>query len=84
MMKKPLKLLFYLLALILSPMILAGLAGAVFLAAHLANGESWAEAIQALHLLINQVLPFLPYITGIPAVLVIAAIIFRRKRLLES
>ena len=83
-MKNTLKMVGYLLALIISPMILAALASAVFLAIRLVTGDSLSEATQALTAVINQILPFLPYITGIPAILVVVAIIFRRKRLPES
>ncbi len=78
-MKKPLKMLLYLLVLIISPMILAALASAAFLTIHLAIGESFSEAMLALTMLYHQVLPFMPYITGIPLVLVVVAFIIRRK-----
>ena len=64
--------------------ILAALASAVFLAVRLANGDSASEAVLALRILINQILPYLPFITGIPAVMVVGAILFRRKRQPES
>lgn len=79
-----LKLVLTLLALIISPLILAAMASAVFIAIHLANGQSFSAAMQALTIVFENLLPYLPYITGIPAVLIIVTVIFTKRNRLQS
>lgn len=84
MAKKLMKPVLTLLALIISPMILGAIASAVFIAIHLANGESFSTAQQALASLFNDLLPFLPYITGIPAVLIVVTVIIPNRNRIAS
>ena len=81
---KLLKLVLTLLALIISPLILAAIASAVFIAIHLVNGESFFAAMQALTIVIENLLPYLPYITGIPVVLIIVTVIFTKRYRIQS
>lgn len=78
------KLVLTLLVLIIFPMILVAVASAVFIAFHMANGESISSAMQALILVVNNSLPYLPYITGIPAVLIIVTAIFTSRSRIQS
>jgi hypothetical protein len=71
-----------LLALIISPLILAAIASAVFVTIRLANGDSFPAAMQALTLLFENLLPILPYITGIPALfIIITAVVTNRNKI---
>ena len=78
------KLVLTLLALIISPVIIAAIASAVFIAIHLLNGESISASMQALLLVVNRLLPYLPYITGVPAVLIIVTAIFTNRNRIQS
>jgi hypothetical protein len=78
------KLVLSLLAMIISPMIIAAIASAVFIAIHLANGESFSAAMQSLTIVFENLLPFLPYITGIPAVLIVVTVIITKRNRIQS
>ena len=84
MPQKLLKLVLTLLALIISPLILGAIASAVFIAVHLANGESFSAAMQALTIVFKNLMPFLPYITGIPAVLIVVTVIITKRNRIQS
>ncbi len=81
---KLLKLVLTLLALIISPLIIAAMASAVFVAIHLASGESFSAAEQALTIVVNDLLPFLPYITAIPAILIVVTVIIPNRNKISS
>lgn len=78
MMNKFFKILSYLLLLIISPMILVVIAGAIYIGVQMVNGNSFSAGIQGLVGIFNQVQPYLPYLTGIPAVLVVAGVVIHK------
>lgn len=84
MPKKLLKPVLTLLALIISPLIIGAIASAVFIAVHLARGESFSTAQQALASVFNDLLPFLPFITGIPAALIVLTVIIPNRNRIKS
>lgn len=84
MPKKLLKPVLTLLALIISPLILAAIASVVFIAVHLVNGASISAAQQALAVVIHDLLPFLPYITTIPAVLIIITVVIPNRNKIQN
>ena len=84
MLQKLMKIVLPLLALIISPLILGAVASVIFLAVQLINGESLAAAVQALTSVFQNLQPFLPYITGIPAVLIIVTVLFTNRNRIQS
>ena len=84
MVKKLSRILLYLLLMMISPLLIAAIASAVFIATYLVSGESFSVGMQALMDLYRRLLPFLPYLTGGPAILVLLAFIFRNPRRIQS
>jgi len=80
-MKSPkvLKLIMSLFLLVLSPLAVAGIASVIFIAIQFANGKNLAEGIIAIEEIFRNLSPFLPYITGIPAALVVFFIGFKNR-----
>lgn len=81
---KTLKLITSLFLLVLSPLVVAAIASVIFIAIQLANGKSLAEGIVAIEEIFKNLSPFLPYITGIPAALVVLAIGFKNRSTILS
>ncbi len=75
MFKKILKILMYLLLVVLSPLALVAILSAAVIVVCLASGENFSSAIKILTTLFQDIYPFLPYITGIPALLVVVILI---------
>ena len=84
MVKKLSRILLYLLLVMISPLLIAAIASAVFIATYLVSGESFSVGMQALLDLYRRLLPFLPYLTGGPAILVLLAYIFKNPRRMQS
>jgi hypothetical protein len=66
--------------LIVSPMVLALIAGAIFLGVQIANGVELSKGIENLTAVVNSLIPYLPYITGVPALLVFFILIIRKRK----
>jgi len=81
---KTLKLITSIFLLVLSPLVVAAIASVVFISIQLANGKSLAEGIVAIEEIFKNLSPFLPYITGIPAGLVVLAIGFKNRSAILS
>jgi hypothetical protein len=64
--------------LIVSPMVLALIAGAIFLGVQIANGVELSKGIENLVAVVNWLIPYLPYITGVPALLVLFLLIIKK------
>ena len=57
-----------------SPLIIAAFAGAAFLGIQLIRGIQFWTAVEALRSLINSIIPYIAYITAIPALIVLLVI----------
>ncbi len=79
-MRTFLKPLVYILLLVVSPFVLALIAGAFFLGVQLANGVELSKGVENLRAVINWLIPFLPNITGLPALLVLFFLITRNRQ----
>lgn len=79
-MRAFLKPLGYILLLIVSPLVLALIAGAIFLGVQLANGVELSKGVENLRAVVNWLIPYLPYITGLPALLVLFFLITRSRQ----
>lgn len=84
MPKKLLKPVLTLLALIISPLIIGAVASVLFIVVHIVNGDSFSAAGQALAGVFNDLLSFLPLITGIPAALIVFTAIFMNRNRIKS
>jgi hypothetical protein len=74
MKKKLLKIFLLIIGLLFSPLVVALVAGILFIFVKLIIGSKMSEAIQALKMIINGVIPLLPFITILPVVLFLLAI----------
>lgn len=79
-MRAFLKPLVYILLLVVSPLILALIAGAIFLGVQLANGIELLKGVEKLRAVVNWLIPYLPYITGLPALLALSFLITRNRQ----
>lgn len=79
-MRAFLKPLVYILLLIVSPFVLAIIAGAIFLGVQVANGVDLSKGVENLGAVVNWLIAYLPYITGLPAVLVLLFLITRNRQ----
>ncbi|PKO13345.1 MAG: hypothetical protein CVU39_19265 [Chloroflexi bacterium HGW-Chloroflexi-10] len=84
MKKKLIKVFLLIMGLLFSPIVLAVVAGLLFIFVKLLIGSNMFEAIQALKILINRIIPFLPYITILPAVLLVLGFIFKNTDMIKN
>ena len=84
MKKKLIKVFLLIMGLLFSPIVLAVVAGLLFIFVKLLIGSNMFEAIQALKILINRIIPFLPYITILPAVLFVLGFIFKNTDMIKN
>lgn len=63
-MRAFLKPLVYILLLIVSPLVLALIAGAIFLGVQLANGVELSKGVENLRAVVNWLIPYLPTLRG--------------------
>ncbi len=84
MITKTLKLVLSLFLLTLSPLVVVAIASAMIIAIQLANGKSLSAGILIIREIFQNLYPFLPYITGIPAVLVVLAIATKNHRKIQN
>jgi hypothetical protein len=79
-MRAFLKPLVYILLLVVSPFVLALIAGAIFLGGQIANGVELSKGVENLRAVVNWLIPYLPYITGLPALFVLLFLIKRNRQ----
>ncbi len=70
----------YILLLVMSPLVLALIAGAIFLGVQFANGVELSKGVENLRAVVNWLTPYLPYITGLPALLVLFLLMTRKRQ----
>ena len=79
-MRAFLKPLVYIVLCIVSPFVLALIAGAIFLGVQFANGVDLSKGVENLRAVVQWLIPYLPYITGLPALLVLFFLMLRKRQ----
>lgn len=79
MKKKLIKSLLLIMGFMFSPIVLAVITGFLFILWKLLIGSNLSGAFQSLKIIIDSIIPFLPYITVLPAVIFLLAILFKNK-----
>lgn len=79
-MQAILKPLVYILLLIVSPFVMALIVGAIFVGVQIANGVELSKGVENLRAVVNWLSPYLPYITGLPTLLVLFLLITRKRK----
>ena len=79
MKKKLIKSLLLIMGFMFSPIVLAVITGFLFILWKLLIGSNLSGEFQSLKIIIDSIIPFLPYITVLPAVIFLLAILFKNK-----